>query len=91
MKPFNLAEALAGKPVVNGRMVLAYHTADGNTPDLRRENEYTLYMAPVEKEAWVNLYRAAGAAFHYPTREEADASAGPNRTGGKAFHLVYEE
>jgi hypothetical protein len=132
-KPFNLAEALAGKPVVNGRGdkvvvtklalprrssckadilsqsvtdgdVLAYHTADGNTSNTYSGNVYTLYMAPVEKEAWVNLYEVGrdgyglGRANAFSSRRLADeyplsngSKDGVSRLGGKAVKIVYEE
>jgi len=135
-KPFNLAEALAGKPVVNGRgdqvvvtklaiprraggfgprepeavflsqlvsngTVTAYHYAAGAA---RFGAEYNLYMAPVEKEARVNLLSVAkeGDGFGFVTAfaSEELADMWPNsglssypseRLGGKAFRIVYEE
>ena len=136
-KPFNLAEALAGKPVVNGRGdrvvitklaiprraggfgpreteavllsqlvsngdVMAYHYADGAT---RSGAEYNLYMAPVEKEAWVNLYDVGGRGDYglgranvFSSRSLADeyplsngSKEGLSRIGDKAFRIVYEE
>jgi len=84
--------------------VLAYHTADGNTTSTWARDEYSLYMAPVEKEAWVNLYEVGrdgyglGRANAFSSRRLADeyplsngSKDGVSRLGGKAFRIVYEE
>jgi hypothetical protein len=136
-KPFNLQDALAGKPVVNGRgekvlitklavpervsgglrrdavllsqnpadgSILGKHDADGRTVWYFFDDEYRLYMAPTEKEAWVNLYEVAGGgeglgvatAFTTEyladmTKHNGNGSYGARRLGGKAFKIVYED
>ena len=79
MKPFNLQEALAGKPVVDrtGEPVTDFHYfkfyADGDVAS----ND--LFMASEKKEGWINVYphpngeikdRHMGAV--HKTKEKAD-------------------
>lgn len=80
MKPFNLAEALAGKPVVNGYgspIVSVTHIPAGKTYQLvgvdsvgqittytiegmfnscEPDSQANLFMAPVEKRVWLNIW-----------------------------------
>ena len=115
MKPFDLAKAKAGAPVItrDGRkarilsfdlcnrdypMAAAFTDSDGNEWVNTLTNEgkcfafadkdspSDLFMAPVKREGWVNIYRSApgGAQDCYPqplifnTREEAIAAAYPS-------------
>ena len=52
-----------------------------------------LFMAPVEKTVWVNLYNDW--AGRYDSQEKADAWANNSpvtpRIGGKSFPITYEE
>ena len=115
MKPFDLAKAKAGAPVItrDGRkarilsfdicnryypLAAAFTNSDGDEGVVSLTNEgkcfaFTdkdspsdLFMAPVKREGWVNIYRSAhgGAQDCYPqplifnTREEAIAAAYPS-------------
>jgi hypothetical protein len=116
-KPFDLAKALDGAPVVNGYGtpvtltklaipsadfvvlsqdssggVLAYHRADGTTGG-PPSTKYTLFMAPVEKTVWLNLYPLHSVTSH-KTEELADRMVmlrSSERIGGKAHPLTYTE
>ena len=117
MKPFDLAKAKAGHPVVtrDGRRVriltcemnnacytivaiitanepgagsesAVTYTTQGEFFHDGSESQNDLFMAPVKREGWVNIYRSApgGAQDCYPqplifnTREEAIAAANPS-------------
>lgn len=114
MKPFDLAKAKAGAPVItrNGctARIICFDRADDDGYSLvallqldkgiervtthtdqgryckEPGNDYDLFMAPVKREGWVNIYRSApgGAQDCYPqplifnTREEAIAAAYPS-------------
>ena len=116
MKPFDLAKAKAGAPVItrNGHkahilsfdlcnrdypMAAAFTDSDGNEWVNTLTNEgkcfafadkdspSDLFMAPVKREGWVNLYQAPNAETLaelgfavYATKEQADQSAEGQRT-----------
>lgn len=52
-----------------------------------------LVMAPVKKQAWMNLYRGHDrlAAGLYETEADADRNCAPDRLGGKARLIEWEE
>ena len=51
-----------------------------------------IFMAPIKRTVWVNLYgQQLESACHPTEEEEADKRARPNRIGGKAYPLEIEE
>lgn len=128
MKPFNLEEAKAGKPVCmrNGRAVriiywdkvgdsypivalaqsqrsnavhegLYCYTTDGEYFAEDGEHEYDLFMAPVQRTVWVNLYKASEAKVGmvsgglYASEQEAVLIAGESPSYVGTFPITYEE
>lgn len=124
MKPFNLEEAKAGKPVQTiagkpvriicfdkvgtdqrpiialatckdeyGEFELLVHAATDGT--VLCGNMYDLRMAPVKREAWVNLYQSRGletvrrGVMLYPTKEEAQLCAQSDVVA--TAHIEWEE
>ena len=49
-----------------------------------------LFMAPVKRTVWVNLYEYGSARWHN-TKCDADARAGDDRLGGRAWPIEIEE
>ena len=49
-----------------------------------------LFMAPVKRTVWVNLYTQHTAVWH-DTEEEANGSTRGNRLGGRAWPIEIEE
>lgn len=70
----------------------------GRVLSFQKDGRYTssgdsnddLFMAPVKRVVWVNLYEGAHA-FHYATEKEADNKGSSERVGGKAHPLEIEE
>ena len=54
------------------------------------ESPYDLFMAPVKRTVWVNLYEHGLARWH-DTEGCADIGAGNNRLGGRAWPIEIEE
>lgn len=50
-----------------------------------------LFMAPKKRTVWVNVYPDPGYTYYHNTQEAADARAGRDRVGGKAWPLEIEE
>lgn len=115
MKPFNLQDAINGKPVITragGSLTFGAYIsqAEGYNLFMVRpdgvvirynengtyicndiESEMNLFMAPIKRTVWVNLYGRHLESMCHPTEEEADKYASPNRIGGKAYPLEIEE
>lgn len=53
-------------------------------------SENDLFMAPVKRTVWVNLYAYRTAVWH-DTEEEADDCSRANRLGGRAWPVEIEE
>lgn len=99
MKPFNLEEAKAGKPVITRcryKVRLVCFDRKGTCPlagliDVSEESEelyetfrldgrflhdgndhrYDLFMAPIKKEGWINIYPNRCSSSMYNTEKEA--------------------
>lgn len=54
------------------------------------ESDSDLFMAPVKRTVWVNLYGYGGATWH-DTEERADNSTLNDRLGGRAWPIEIEE
>lgn len=59
-------------------------------------SDYDLFMVPVTRECWVNLYESMltsppSLACVHRTEKDADLMNVANRITGKAFHLTWEE
>ena len=54
------------------------------------ESPYDLFMAPVKRTVWVNLYEYGKAIWH-DTEKIAERQAGRNRLGGRAWPIEIEE
>ena len=54
------------------------------------ESPYDLFMAPVKRTVWVNLYEY-GEATWFSTKEIADGGALSDRHGGRAWPIEIEE
>lgn len=54
-------------------------------------SEFDLFMAPIKRTVWVNLYPGSGSTYYHDTQEVADERAGRDRIGGKAWPLEIEE
>lgn len=52
-------------------------------------SDYDLFMAPVKRTVWVNLYEYHTAVWH-DTEERADDCARDNRLGGRAWPIEIE-
>lgn len=53
-------------------------------------SDHDLFMAPVKRAVWVNLYEC-GAGVWYDTEKEADDCARAHRLGGRACPIEIEE
>ena len=53
-------------------------------------SSYDLFMAPVKRTVWVNLYGGCAAIWH-DTEERADDGTHGNRLGGRAWPIEIEE
>ena len=50
-----------------------------------------LFMAPIKRTVWVNLYGRQLESVCHSTEEDADKHASSDRIGGKAYPLEIEE
>lgn len=60
----------------NEEGISSSHQTNGKYFKDRSTSPYDLFMAPVKKYAWLNLY-PGGKAFYYSSEEEAQDAAGP--------------
>ena len=58
------------------------------SPDIVSDND--LFMAPVKRTVWVNVYGCGGATW-YDTETDADDCTRGNRLGGRAWPIEIEE
>jgi hypothetical protein len=98
MTPFDLEAAKRGAPITcDGTEVFFIGTdSKGNiviecNGSISTSLRCYLYMAPVKRTVWVNVYKKHGVACHYDTQAEADKQACSDRIGGKAWPLEIEE
>lgn len=115
MKPFNLQDAINGKPVITRAGVSltfgAYipkanshklfmlspdgdvfqYCENGRYIGNGRESNMDLFMAPIKRTVWVNLYGRQLESVCHSTEEDADKHASSDRIGGKAYPLEIEE
>jgi hypothetical protein len=97
MKPFDLEAAKRGEPIACDDIEVFFIGTDSKENIVVEFNgristvlRCYLYMAPVKRTVWVNLYSHSGASF-YNTEAEADKRASGDRFGGKAWPLEIEE
>lgn len=50
-----------------------------------------IFMAPIKHTYWINLYPTPEHTYYHTSKEAADACAGRDRLGGKAWPLEIEE
>ena len=115
MKPFNLQDAINGKPVITragDSLTFGAHipkakgyklfmiVPDGDVARYNENGRYIcndiespmdLFMAPIKRTVWVNLYGRQLESVCHPTEEDADKRASSDRIGGKAHPLEIEE
>ena len=75
--------------VLNGVNVQA-HKENGSYYSDQAPSQYDLFMKPVKRTVWVNLYRAGRGIYHF-TQAAADEYASIERIGGKAYPVEIEE
>ena len=62
---------------------------DGGYMPPDNESDYDLFMAPVKRTVWVNLYESGVARFH-DTESDAEDFAREDRLGGRAWPVEIE-
>lgn len=64
---------------------------DGQCARMKNKTDpLDIFMAPIKRTVWVNLYPEAGFTYYHDTQEAADECAGCDRLGGKAWPLEIE-
>jgi hypothetical protein len=73
----------------NRGLIQSHNFIDG-TSEIGSE-AYKLYMAPVERTVWINLYTTTGYFGVSSTEAAADQAQHVTRLGGKAHMITYTE
>ena len=73
----------------NGREEIVLMKKDGRYSIIFDESTHDLFMAPVKKEGWLNIYPKSISSDIYPTRELADLRAQQSRVA--CVRVEWEE
>lgn len=101
MKPFDLAKAKAGDPILDSGRNIVFFVGAKQNGLVVIENQYgtiftvptsQIFMAPKKRTVWVNFYE--NVAYYYDSMEEADNDAEHfsvlKRISGKAYPVKVE-
>ena len=88
----HVAEAHPGQRLlvlIDGNIHLKFESGKyAASPDIVSDND--MFMAPVKRTVWVNLYEYRTAVWH-DTEKDADHCTRGNRLGGRAWPIEIEE